>query len=160
MENSDLNRQLRRVRELAQQTRFATDDYRLQGHWGRYLCIVVAGFVENGLRTIYSEFAASAASPQVARYVASQLEGVTNPKAQRFLQVAGAFRESWRTDLEHYLESETELRKNAIDSIMANRNLIAHGKDTGITVARVVTYLDQCVEVLTFIERQCSRAGP
>jgi hypothetical protein len=46
-------------------------------------------------------------------------------------------------------------RKDAIDSIMNNRHLIAHGKDSGITVARVNDYLRKCIEVIEFIEAQC-----
>jgi hypothetical protein len=46
-------------------------------------------------------------------------------------------------------------RKEAIDSIMANRHAIAHGRDSGITVVRVVSYLDKCVEIIEFIEAQC-----
>ncbi len=45
--------------------------------------------------------------------------------------------------------------KEAIDSIMANRHRIAHGRDSGITVARVREYLDKSVEVVEFIEAQC-----
>ena len=45
-------------------------------------------------------------------------------------------------------------RKDAIDTIMANRHLIVHGKNSGITVARVSDYLDKAEEVLEFLEKQ------
>src|ERR687895_2444231 len=56
-------------------------------------------------------------------------------------------------DLEKFLVEQG--RKDAIDSIIANRHAIAHGRDSGITVARVVQYLDRCVEVIDFMEAQC-----
>jgi hypothetical protein len=51
---------------------------------------------------------------------------------------------------------EQNKRKDAIDSIMANRHQIAHGKDVGITVARVKEYLEKVVEIVDFIEVQCT----
>lgn len=155
MRNPPLNLQLRRLKQLIDRTDMATADIELQGHWGKYLCVVAAGFVENGLQTIYSGFAREAASSQVALYVSSRLGRVTNPNAERFAQVAGSFSANWREELEEYLESENGSRKNALDSLMANRNKIAHGENSGISVARVRDFLDRCVEVLEFIEDQC-----
>ena len=47
-------------------------------------------------------------------------------------------------------------RKDALDSIMNNRNQISHGGTVGISVHGVRDYLDRCVEVLEFIEDQCA----
>ena len=128
----------------------------MQGHWGRYLCVMVAGLLEDGLQTIYSEFASESSSPQVAQYVGDTLNRVTNPKAGRFLEIAGAFNADWQQELDQFLESESGVRRNAIDSIMNNRNQIVHGGSAQITVARVREYLGRSVEVLAFIEKQCS----
>ena len=57
--------------------------------------------------------------------------------------------------MEEFLNSDGEIRKNAIDSIMNVRNQIAHGGTTGITVHRVREYLERSVEVIEFIEDQC-----
>ena len=46
-------------------------------------------------------------------------------------------------------------RKEAIDGIMSQRHQIAHGRDAGITVARVTAYLTKSVEVIEFVEDQC-----
>jgi hypothetical protein len=45
--------------------------------------------------------------------------------------------------------------EDAIDAIMSNRHLVAHGKDSGISLARVSVYLRKSVEVIEFIEKQC-----
>ena len=154
MRNRDLSRELSRLNDLIKRTTFATEDIELQGHWGRYLCVVAAGFVENGLQTIYSDYAVNSASGPVARYVNSRLESVYNPNAQRFIDVAGSFNVAWR-ELEEFLQKDEGSRKEALDSIMNNRNQIAHGKSVGVTVHRVRDYIDRCVEVLEFIEDQC-----
>ena len=156
MRNRELSSQLQSIRHLIQRTTVATwADIEIQGHWGRYLCILVAGFLENAHREIYSEYVSSAASPAVASFAAKSLEVVQNPKAQRFVETARAFSRSWASELEEFLEKDAEARKTAIDSIMNNRHLIAHGRSTSISVARVRDYLERSVEAVDFIEAQC-----
>ncbi len=160
MRNSELSLQLLRLRQLIDRTGVAAQDIELQGHWGRYLCVVAAGFLESGLQVIYADFAERSASEDVARFVSERLARVSNPNAQRFLDVAGSFSPRWREELEEYLNSDAASRKEALDSVMNNRNQIAHGGTVGITVHRVRDYLDRCVEVLEFIEDQCDgRSG-
>jgi hypothetical protein len=154
MENIELNRQNQRLRSLIQRTiSVSSQDLELQAHWGRYLCILVAGFLENALTEIYTDFVKSAASEPVANFAGSTLARIQNPNAQRFLDTARSFNRSWAEELAQFLDEEG--RQDAIDSIMANRHRIAHGQDSGITVARVNAYLERCVAVIEFIEAQC-----
>lgn len=155
MRNSEVTRQLQQLRSLIDRTRDATQDINLQGHWSRYLCVMAAGFLENSLRSIYSDFAQSSSSPHVARYVDARLRLIYNPNAQRFINTASNFDRVWGDQLEEFLTKDSSLRKNAIDSIIANRNQIAHGGVSQISIARVKEYLEHCVEVLEFIEDQC-----
>ena len=56
-----------------------TGDIELQSHWARYLCILVAGFIETSIRGILSEYSRSKATPQVANYAEHQLRFFQNP---------------------------------------------------------------------------------
>jgi hypothetical protein len=154
MKSVELNRQVQRLRWLFDSTPGATaDQLELQAHWGRYLCVLVAGFLEIALRDVYGAYCYQAASPAVASYAVSQLSRVQNPKAARFISTARDFRPDWSEALSEFLAENG--RKEAIDSIMANRHLIAHGRDSGITLARTREYLGKSIEVIEFIERQC-----
>jgi hypothetical protein len=158
MISEELSRQLQKINWLIQQTSNASArEFELQSHWGRYLCILVAGFLENAIGEVYSEFTQRAASKPVANYASAILVTIQNPKAQRFLETARAFKQEWAEELEAFISDEG--RKDAIDGIMSNRHLIAHGRDAGITVARVRDYLEKCIEVIEFIERQCGRGS-
>lgn len=130
-----------------------TDQIELRAHWARYICVLSSGFLENSLKEVYACYARSCSAPTVGDYVESQLDRVQNPKASRFVETAQAFSKSWATDLTDFLEEDG--RKEAIDAIMANRHQIAHGKDSGITLARVSDYLAKSVRVIEFIETQC-----
>jgi RiboL-PSP-HEPN len=154
MENRELRAQLQRISSLVERSGEASNhNIELMAHWARYLCILVAGFLENAIAEIYGEFAKSASSEHVASYVRSELERIRNPNADRFLLTARSFRTSWAEELDEFLEKNGG--KDAIDSIMANRHLIAHGRNSGISMSRVKDYLKRILQVLDFIEAQC-----
>ena len=154
MHNLELIKQLRRLESLVEKTNYASaNDFELQSHWGRYVCVLISGFLENALSEIYTEYVQKAASPPVANFTVSILSRIQNPRASRFIETAQAFKKVWGEELEEFMIQNG--RKDAIDSIMNNRHQIAHGKDSGITVARANNYLKKCVEVIDFIETQC-----
>lgn len=155
MRNPEVNRRLSQLHGLIDRTGDAAQDINLQEHWGRYLCVMAAGFLERSLQAIYSDFASGSSSPNAARFVSNRLGRVTNPNSETFLEIASAFNPAWRTELESLFDDDSHLTKGAINSIMSARNGIAHGKTTTITVARVREYLDRSVKVLEFIENQC-----
>lgn len=138
---------------IAQANGLPADQIELRAHWARYICVLSSGFLENSLKEVYSYYARSCSAPAVGDYIESQLERVHNPKASRFVETAQAFNKRWANDLTIFLEDDG--RKEAIDAIMANRHQIAHGKDSGITLARVSDYLAKSVRVIEFIETQC-----
>ena len=129
-------------------------DIELIGHWGRYLCVLTAGFLENSLREVYGEFVSGAASPQVTSFAMSQLGRISNPKASRFVDTARRFSPVWATELDTFLNEDGGRRRNAIDSIMNSRHQISHGGSAQISVGRVREYLPGCVEVVEFLEDQ------
>lgn len=90
----------------------------------------------------------------MANFVEATLARVQNPKANRFVETARAFDPAWIDSLTAFLDEEG--RRDAIDAIMSNRHLIAHGKDSGISLVRVKEYLKKSVEVVEFIELQCA----
>jgi hypothetical protein len=153
MKNAELNRQIAAIRLLIKKSSAATNaDMELQAHWARYACVLAAGFLENAVVDLYSDFVCRNAQKPVADYAEVQIAKIQNPKTARFIDVARSFKSSWADDLEKHVEQNG--RKEAIDAIMTNRHQIAHGKDSNITIARVSGYLDKAEEVLEFIEKQ------
>lgn len=155
MKDRDLRSQLDSLTSLLDRTNDATGgNIELMGHWGRYLCVLVAGFLENALTVLYSSYVVRGANTSVANYSIRKLENIMNPKASKFVETARSFSKEWGEELEAYLNDDDGRRKNAIDSIMNSRHQIAHGKATGISVAYVRSYLSDCVDVVEFVEKQ------
>lgn len=126
------------------------DDAQVQADFARYLCVVASGFLEQAVRHTYGAYAQSRGHPNVARYVEARLSGFTNANCERLLGLAAGFQTTWRTQLEQYLVDE---RKDAIDSLIANRHQIAHGRDVGITYIRISTYYAHVKDAVHFIEQ-------
>ena len=72
---------------------------------------------------------------------------------EKIASLAGSFSPQWESELR--IATEGEL-KDAVDSIVANRNRIAHGEDVGITYGRVHEYYKRIVHVVELVERQCA----
>lgn len=156
MQSVELNRQLQRIDDLITATRDLTEgNIELQGHWGKYLCVLAAGFFENAIGEIYIDFIQRASSPPIASFTGKTLRRIQNPKTSRFREVAFSFKEEWGKEIDDYIVDHPEVR-DGIDSIMANRHLIVHGKISGISVIRVQNYLEEGTKLLTLLEKQCS----
>jgi hypothetical protein len=152
--NIELNRQVQRIRSLIAITRDASDEnIELQSHWAKYLCVLSAGLLENGLKEIYSEYAIRCTPAPIGQFIRSYLSGIQNPKSHKFLDIAKSFRPEWEESLCDYLDNDG--RREAINAIMDNRHKIAHGKDSDISIARLSDYLTLALQVLEFIEQQC-----
>lgn len=154
MLSRELNSQHQKLKYLISISRIASDhNAEHQGHWAKYICVLTAGFIENSVKTVYSEYARKAAPPAIAKYVQAQLNKVQNPKPSRFLEIAAAFKSEWKDDLDGFLTDNG--RKDAVEAVMNNRHLIAHGKNTEISMISIEEYLKKSVEVINYIERQC-----
>ena len=124
----------------------------LQSQWARYLCVLVSGFLETSIRSIYGEFARKMASSYVANFVKCELGSFQNPKMGKILELTRAFNPQWANQLEAATEGEL---KDAVDSVVANKNQIAHGRDVGITYARIKGYYEDVIQVVNLIEGMC-----
>lgn len=132
----------------------STKQIEMLGHWGRYLCVLTAGFMENVVRLTYSAYVGRTGSAQNARFAQGVLERIQNPKAGRLIEIAAAFDPAWGTALEAFLDDN--FRGDAVNAIMSNRHLIAHGKNSSISLASVDQYLSRIVEIAEFLEAQCA----
>lgn len=126
-----------------------SDDVEMGSHWARYLCVLVSGFIETSVGAIYSAYTRDKAAPYVTNYVCSRLRRFTSPNMEQICQLAGLFNDAWREELEVATAGEI---KDAVNSVVANRHLIAHGRDVGITYARVRRYYDKVVRMVELVE--------
>lgn len=121
----------------------------LRADFACYLCVVVSGFVEAEIASIARSHSRTRASDTVFNFVDSRLTRPGNLNAERLLQMVGTFSPEWRDQLEQYISGE---RRDALDSVVANRNSIAHGESVGLTYDRMRGYFGRVREVVDFVE--------
>lgn len=140
---------VKRVIEIGKQ--LPLDEAETIGHWGRYACITCTGYIEVALRLVVQTHVQSKATSEIATYVVRDIEGVQNPKAEKIIKVLRCFSDNWAEAMEKYLAANPAV-KDAIDSLMANRHLIAHGRPCSISIGRVSDYFEQADQAIDFLD--------
>lgn len=90
--------------------------------------------------------------PSIQTHVERRLRQFTNAHAQRLIDLMGSFKIDWRKGMETFLVDE---HKDAVDSIVALKNTISHGRSAGVTIARASDYYKRVLEVVDEIADLC-----
>lgn len=133
-----------------------SSDIELQAQWARYLCVLVSGFLETSVVAILARYSKEKAVPNVANYVGCQLDTFQNPTMGKILQLVNAFSQDWYDSLSAKTDGKL---KSSVDSIAANRNQIAHGRDVGITYASIRTWYVDALEVVELLDTLVAAAS-
>lgn len=123
-------------------------DEEFKSHWAKYLCVLSSGYIENSCRLIISDFARKNSSPVIQDFIFRKIESITNLKHNNICELLNSFSDSWRSK---YEENVTDEQVDAINSVVANRHQIAHGRNVGISYGVISKYykeITKAVEVL------------
>ena len=157
--NIDILRQRQRLEHLFVEVKALDANAELQAHWACYLCVLVSGLIETAVRTSLAEFTRRTAAPQVAKYAAGCLEYFQNPKMDKIIGLVHSFDPAWANQLIQQTDGEP---KDAVDSIVANRHNISHGRHVSLSFAQVKKYYQgslQAIEALESILPEKPSAG-
>lgn len=150
--NPEVSREKQRIDHIFKLSKQLNPDPELLANWAKYLCVLTSGFIENSLRIILAQYAADKATPQVANFVESKIKGITNLNEERIAQLLNSFSSDWR---ERFIKKRTDSQKASIDSVIANRHLIVHGRSVGLTLVRMKDYYKEVVEAIMLIDEEC-----
>jgi hypothetical protein len=112
-------------------------DLELQSQIARFLCVLASGLIEQAVISLLDTYIRRRSEPRVQRYAIHQISRLQNAKFEDILIMVGRFDPAWRTHLEANVSEE---KKSAIDSIVNNRNQIAHGKQVNISLGTFSNY--------------------
>ncbi len=150
--NADVVRSKQRLDNLFSKVSSLNYDPELQSHWARYLCVLVSGHLETSIKAIYIDYAKTKSGPAVANYVASSLQNLYNPNMNRLLNLASSFNPTWG----EILKSQTEGQlADQVNTVVNNRNVIAHGGAQGLSFVRMKEYYESVLKVLEIIDKLC-----
>jgi len=148
----DVFREKQKIDHLFKLSSHLAHNDELLANWAKYLCVLTSGFIENSLRLILKCHVANKASPEVVNFVESKINGITNLNEQKISDLLGSFSSDWK---KNFSVTRTNEQKDAIDSVVANRHLIAHGRSVGLTLTRMKDYYEEVVKAITLIDEKC-----
>ncbi len=128
-------------------------DLEAQSDYARYLCVLVSGYLEKSISELVLEHSRRAGGPTLQRFVEQSTRRFTNANAEKIKSLLGSFNADWKLALDGFLVDEW---KDAVDSVVGLRHLIAHGGSAGVTFSRVRRYYERVQEVVDEIARLCA----
>ena len=111
-----------------------TNEPEIEADYTRYLCVLVTGFLEQSIVQAILDYVDSQGNHRLSSYVAKTLSTGRNMRTERILEIVGNFDQEWRTQLKLKL---TLRHREAIGSVYASRNKIAHGEDIDLPYRQV-----------------------
>ncbi len=147
----EIQRQKQRLDELFNSA-WKLPEVELQSHWSRYLCILVSGFLENSVELCLSEYSKKRSDSATANFVSAKLRGFQNPKMSAITDLLGAFKPEWRLELEEATQGQLS---DSINSIVGNRNRIAHGESVSLSMSSLKAYYNDATTVVAVLEKIC-----
>jgi hypothetical protein len=125
-------------------------DMAIQAEFAQYLCVRTSGLVDASVSHILSKHIDHPANRStVRRFAQIRLGRISNLNSERLCKLLSEFDVHWKEMLESFLDSR---RKDALDSLVANRNNIAHGRPTTVTVSRVTEFYKRAVEIIDYVD--------
>jgi hypothetical protein len=144
----EIDRQQKRIDDLFDLAKGLSPE--VQSHWSRYICVVIAGFLEISVQGVYLEYIRGKAHPNIIRHMERRMREFQNANMKKINDMARSFNEDWAVALEH----ETTI-KDSVDSILNNRHHIAHGRSSDITIGRLKPWYKDAVRLVDMMKTQC-----
>jgi len=128
-------------------------DTESRADYAKYLCVLVSGLIEKAAYLSLLGYAQRKSAPKIQEYVKWHLARFQNAKAARLVELFRHFDSGWAVALDNCLVDEN---RDAIDSVVANKNRIAHGEDVGaLSLLRIEEYYRRVKNVINHMMTIC-----
>ncbi len=109
-----------------------------KAYLARYLVVFISGIYEEAIETIINENAERLNSKRISKYIAASLDDhFQNPNIHKISNLLDKFEENLG---DVFKKQMPDRAKVALGSIVTNKNAIAHGDTTNITLNVAVQY--------------------
>ena len=116
----------------------------------KYLCVLTSGLVEAKLRDVISRLVSNSRPSQTIGNAANAFaQTIQNPKFDRLKSIVKVISPAVESRL-NAMGAETSA---ALNSIMANRHLISHGRDAQLSLKRIESYIDNLDPLFAELDR-------
>ena len=152
MKNPKLLAEKKIVDDLFKQINSFTGDPFIKSLLTYYLCVRVSGFLENSVRTIFLDYSIPMSRGNVPTYISNKLKKFPNPTWSAIIELATDYNKLWADNLKKTIKPSVP---SALDSINVNRNAIAHGSTSSITIGDLTSYYNDVLILIDELENVC-----
>lgn len=125
-------------------------DSRSQGYFAKYLTVYLSGAYEQCIEDIVSEAAKNTGNNEIAGLVSSKMDQTfRNPDTGKIKELITQCNPQWKKQFNRIKPRYT----SALDSIVSNKNLIAHGSPCAISLRDIKLYHIDAEKVIHFIDQ-------
>jgi hypothetical protein len=149
---TEIDRHRKRLDAVFSRASKAGADPELLSDLARYLCVLVAGFLEQAVIEIALEHVRNHSHVSVQRHVEGRLRRFTSANSRNLIDLLGSFDPDWKADLEGFIIDQY---KDAINGVVDLRHTIAHGRFTGVTIASAQSYYERVKKVIEHCVQLC-----
>lgn len=117
-------------------------------------CVRTVGLTEVSIRSTVGVYCEKRGTRSISRYVTTQLKQFYNPNEKKIRELLGSFSAEWA---EEFSVFATEEVKDALDSLVNNKNKIAHGDPTTLSIGTIRPWLGHAESTCRFIDELLAR---
>jgi hypothetical protein len=110
----------------------------VQAELCKYCCILASAAIDVCLEDCLLEYAEKSKDHRITAFVQDRLGRARNPTIGTICSVLHAFDHSWRQRIDQYADQKI---RSDVNSIVHNRNEIAHGRNSQISFGRLIPWV-------------------
>lgn len=130
-------------------------DIKSQSYFAKYLVVYLCGIYEQCIEEIIGEAARRAGNNEIANLISSQMSNTfRNPSSQRVMDLLKQCSSQWRDTF----VALDQKHASALDSIVNNKNCIAHGAPCVVSLMDIKQYHMDAKQVIYTVD--CLFLGP
>ncbi|MGE4288635.1 MAG: HEPN domain-containing protein [Salinivirgaceae bacterium] len=107
-----------------------TQDDEIKAHLSKYFCVRVSGYLENVIKSLVANYSEGTSPQAVSTYVQNTMKNVTNLSEEKLTKLLKKFNEDWEST---FLDKVSDQQLESLNSLISNRNSIAHGQQDNIS---------------------------
>lgn len=125
-------------------------DDSIKAEMSKYFCICISGYLENVIKILISEYATNSSQKPLVNYLLQDLKNITNLSDEKMQRLLNKFSSEWN-DL--YCNEITDQQRQSLNSIISNRNNIAHGQPCNISCSIIKQYYQDLKAVIIILKK-------
>jgi len=125
------------------------EDEDVKSHFSKYLCIKVSGYLENVVKTLISTYIDGTCPRPIQSFIKNKIKNTTNLSTDKIAVFLENFEKTWASEFETKLSDKMS---ESLNSVVSNRNQIAHGGQDNITPRVIKGYYEDIKEVVKILQ--------